>query len=329
MKKHITAPAKEEGTSSHRKSHSFFSSFSSPFIGVSAALLSAIFFSSKAVFIKLAYGYGIEPVPLLTLRMLMAAPFFLFLYLYSVLQSGVSENTLCATDYCKVFFLGLLGYYLASVFDFYALSFISAGLERMLLFVYPTFTVLLGVVLLRKRVRVKLLLSLMISYGGVVLLFVSEEREGTSEDVLLGGFLVLVSAFCYACYLFFSSSFVKKVGTIPFTSLVALSATLAVFGHFLFVSEVSDLLVVGEVYFYAFLMAVFSTVLPFLLLAEGLKRIGAEKSALIGTTGPVSTFFFASLFLNEEITFIKIAGSLLVMIGVLLITVRNGNIRRG
>jgi drug/metabolite transporter (DMT)-like permease len=67
-------------------------------------------------------------------------------------------------------------------------------------------------------------------------------------------------------------------------------------------------------------LAVVSTVIPTFLVMEGVKILGANQSAIVGSIGPASTIILGYFFLGETLSIQEGIGSLLVLIGVLLIS---------
>lgn len=275
-------------------------------------------FSTKSVFIKLAYAYDIDTISLLTLRMCFAFPFFLIFFLLRRKQI----KDLTPIIVVKVIGLGFMGYYLASWLDFSGLSYISASLERLILFTYPTFVVLISRFLFKKKITTSQLMALLLTYVGTVIIVLYNDQLSaeTYAEYYYGIALVLVSAFVYATYLVIGGTLISKVGTINFTTIAMLSATVGVLFHKAFTSSQSLFNYPVPVYKYSFIMAVLATVIPSFLISEGIKRIGASNTAIIGGAGPVSTIILAYLYLGETINAYQVAGTLLVMIGVVIIT---------
>jgi drug/metabolite transporter (DMT)-like permease len=167
------------------------------------------------------------------------------------------------------------------------------------------------------------MLSLAVSYGGIVLVFYQQMGIGGDHHVLLlGGSLVFASAATYAIYLLAGSRIVLKLGAIRFTAYTSIAACVFVIAHFMITHGPSALAVPHQVYWLALVMAVFSTVLPLWLMAEGLRRIGANQAALVGCIGPLSTIVFARIFLDEPIGAVQLVGAVLVLAGVMIISVK-------
>jgi len=287
-------------------------------IGAALVVFSAIAFSAKAIIIKLAYRHGVDAVTLLALRMAISAPFFLAVAWW--FGRGGHLAALGRGDWRAVIFLGLLGYYLASLFDFMGLQYITAALERLVLFLYPTLVVLISAVLYGRVIVGRDMAALALSYLGIALVFVNDLTT-QQENVALGAFLVALSALCYAVYLIGNGRMVKTMGSVLFASLASLVSCVAVVAHF-FVTRDAALLWTqpAPVYGLVAVMAIFSTVLPILFMSEGIRLIGSSHASMLGTVGPVATIFLGLFFLDEAITAIQLAGAALVMAGVLAIS---------
>lgn len=293
--------------------------------GAALVTVAAVAFSAKAVIIKLAYRHGVDPVTLLTLRMLISAPFFLALGLWAARGSDVVP--LKRADWKAVVILGAMGYYLASLFDFIGLQYISAALERLVLFLYPTMVLLLAAIFYKRIVTHRDLVALALSYGGIFLVF-ANDLSLQGSNVALGAFWVLLSALFYAGYLLGSGNYVQRLGSMRFACYAALVSCVLVVAHF-FVTNKPALLWAQPmpVYGLALTMALVSTVIPIVLTAEGIRRIGSSHAAMIGAVGPVATIAFGNWFLDEPITAIQIAGAALVLAGVLIISLQKTRVK--
>jgi drug/metabolite transporter (DMT)-like permease len=218
---------------------------------------------------------------------------------------------------------GLLGFYLSSYLDFIGLSYIPASLERLILFLYPTFVVLLSWLLFSTRLTTAQALSLLLSYSGVLLCVWDNLRiEGDPSSLALGVAFTLASALTYACYVVASARIVPRVGSMRFTSYASSVACGFSIAHFFVTHGAESLVVPDVVYAYAFGMGTVSTVLPILLVAEALRRLGANQVALISTSGPIATLAMAALILGERISVLQMAGAALVIAGVMLVSLR-------
>ncbi len=291
----------------------------SAYVGTALTIIGSIGFSGKPIIIKLAYQYGVDVMTLLALRMLFAFPFFLAMALYA----GRAPIALTRRDWLNVLALGFIGYYVGSYLDLAGLQHISASLGRLILYLYPTVVLLLNAVFFKQRVTRRQLLSLALSYGGIVLVFRSELAvEGPTSATLLGAGLVFASAVSYAIYLIAGARAIQKLGSMRFTAYASIAASAFVVATFLGTHGVSRLVVPGEVYGLTLVLAVASTVLPLWLMAEGLKRIGANQVSLVACIGPLATIGLAHFFLGEPVTGIQIAGAGLVLSGIVIISLR-------
>lgn len=288
--------------------------------GVIFCLLGAICFSSKAIFVKLAYREtSIEAVPLLTLRMIFALPFFV---VSAFLSSRKADNVkFTGTQWLYIAILGSLGYYASSLLDFIGLQFVSAGIERLILFIYPTMVLIISSVLLKIRISRTQWIAVVITYIGLFLAFFGEIRlDGTySHEFYYGAVMIFACAFTYAIYLVGSGSLIPVVGAAKFNSYAMSFACVAVLLHYFATSDQSLFQFPSRVYAYTLSMALFSTVIPSYLISEGIKRVGSGNASIIGSIGPVSTIIQANIFLYEPIFALQIAGTVLVLMGVLLI----------
>jgi drug/metabolite transporter (DMT)-like permease len=280
------------------------------------AVLAAAGFSMKAVFVKLAYAAApVDAVTLLAMRMGFALPLFIWLVLRT---GGVGAARLSPVDMARIWMLGCLGYYLSSLFDFYGLSYISAGLERMILYLYPTLVLLLQAWLTRQRPDRRAWQAMAICYAGLAIAFAHDLHQGgQGSHVVTGAAWVFASAVTYAMYYYGTGSLVGRVGSTRLAGLAGSASCVLVLAHFILFGEARALASLpNAVWANAALMAVFSTVLPVWWLSLAIRRMGAGQAAAIGTLGPVLTVFAAWLLLGESLSALQLAGLALVMFGV-------------
>lgn len=291
-------------------------------LGAALVLLSAIAFSSKAVMVKLAYAYHVDVETLLVLRMAFAAPIYLAIAVW-LYASGKVEH-LERRDLISLLLLGTLGGYLPMWLDFAGLAHVTAGLERIILFLYPTMVVLISAVLFSRVIVRHEVVALLLSYAGVAMAAggdVLAVGQLTTETVL-GAALIFASALTYAGYLVASGKLIPRLGVLPFTAIIMLVASVTSTGHYLSLPHpvtLTDL--PSEVYGIALLMAMVATVLPSFMLSAGIQRIGSSRAAMLGMVGPVSTIYLAYVYLGEGVGWLQLGGTVLVMAGVFALTV--------
>jgi drug/metabolite transporter (DMT)-like permease len=286
--------------------------------GALLCAIAAVAFSGKAVIIKLAYRHGVDALTLLALRMIFSAPLFVALAWWSSRRDHAEP--LSRSDLGAIAGLGLVGYYLSSYFDFLGLQYITAALERLVLFLYPTFVLLLSAIFFGRRVTARDMVAVMISYVGIGVVFMNDLRTQPG-NVIVGSLWVLLSALFYATYLMGSGRLVGRVGSLRFACYAGIVSCLGVVAHFLVTSPWH--VIVSQptpVYGLAILMAAVSTVMPIVLTSEGIRRIGASHASIVGSTGPVATIFLGYIFLGEPITSVQLTGAALVLAGVLIVS---------
>ncbi|EPK7359408.1 DMT family transporter [Kluyvera ascorbata] len=290
---------------------------SSQMAGFSLAVLAAFGFSFKAIFVKLAYQVApVDAVTLLMLRMSMSLP-LIALTALPVLRHA---KALHRRDYGLLVVLGVAGYYASAMLDFMGLQYITAGLERLILFTYPMLTILIGVFFLGKRFEKKLLLAVLLSYGGILIAFVHDLGFTTdTRAVVLGGSLVFGCAITYAIYSAGAEVAIGRMGAIRFSVLALLVSIIATQIHFFSTRPLTALHLPWQIYAYSAGMAVFSTVMPIFWLSSAIARIGAAKAVLIGLIGPILTILFSWWLLNEPLSIEQLLGTGLVVCGLLVV----------
>lgn len=280
--------------------------------GLLFAALGALGFSFKAIFIKAAYVYGVDAETLLALRMGYALPFFIAM---GIVVGRREPMTFTVRDRLMLAVLGLTGYYAASYLDFLGLQYISAALERLILFLYPTMVLFLSAIFLGKHITRRMLLPLALCYAGIALA-VGHDLHVGGRNVALGGAFVFASALSYAAYLMLSGEVVQRLGSMRVTAWATGAACALSLAQFFVLRPASNLVQPWQVHALSLAMAVFSTVLPIWFVAEAMRRIGAGPTSMIGTLGPVLTILLAALFLGEPLTWMQVAGAALVIFGV-------------
>ncbi len=288
-------------------------------LGALLAVTGIIMFSAKAIMVKLGYRYEVDALTLLLLRMIFALPFYLFI---SVREAKRTQHyQLTRKDFFSVIGLGTVGYYLASYFDFYGLQFISASLERLILFIYPTLVIVISSFALNKKPTKIQVYAIMITYLGIFIAF-ADDLKIENDGFWNGAISIFLSAFTYAVYLVGSGTLIPKLGSIRFTAYAMTVSCFMVILHYSIINSYEVLNQPWEVYALGFLMAIASTVVPSFLISEAIKRLGASNFAIYGSLGPISTILLAIIFLGERIDNYQIIGTIVVIFGVSIINLK-------
>jgi drug/metabolite transporter (DMT)-like permease len=292
--------------------------YSVAFIGFALTFLGSVLFSTKAIIVKKAFAnIEIDALSLLTLRMLFALPF----YIMVLVVTRQNDASLTARQWLQLVVVGLLGYYISSYLDFEGLRYISAGLERLILFLYPSFVVLINAVVFRQQIQKNQRIALLLTYSGIGLAYAGEFNLYHLEPgFFVGGLLIFLCSITYALYIVGSGRLIPLTGATKFTSYAMLAATAGIFIHFLMRHEASSMITVAQQHWvYGLLLGIIATVLPSYLIAGGTKRIGSNNVAIISSIGPVSTIIQAWWFLGETIHWSQLAGTVLVIAGILIL----------
>ncbi len=285
-------------------------------VGYAFALTGALLFSTKSIIIKLAYAELLDATTLLALRMGLSLPVYIIIGLLAVRdhrRTGVPLPTLAMA--LRAAAVGAVGYWIASYLDFLGLQYISAQFERLILFTYPLFVVVLGAAFFGQPMQVRILVAIAISYAGLALIF-TEKAGSTGSNVALGAGLVLVAALAFALYQLLAKPVIAVMGPRLFTCVAMSGAAIAVFGQFLVTHPLADLAMSPRVSALAAAIALGATVLPSFFLNAALHRISPQANAVIGTMSPVMTIVLAVILLGETVTATDVAGSALVLAGI-------------
>jgi drug/metabolite transporter (DMT)-like permease len=287
--------------------------------GLLLAAAGAIAFSGKAIIVKLSYLYGVDAVTVIMYRMLFALPFFIAMGLWAERQAIARENSLTRRDVIDIVGLGFVGYYLSSYLDFLGLQYITASLERLILYLNPTLVVLLGWAVYKKPIHPIRMLAMAISYSGVMLVF-SHELSFAGTNVALGGSLVFASAVSYAVYLLYSGQLVQRIGSLRLVGWATSVACVCCIAQFVVLRPLSAADVPADVLWLGLLNALACTVAPVLMVMMAIERIGAALTAQTGMIGPMSTIALGVLLLDEPLNLWIGVGTLLVVSGVFIVS---------
>jgi drug/metabolite transporter (DMT)-like permease len=283
--------------------------------GLVCACIGALAFSFKAIFIKSAYRYSVDAETLLALRMGYSLPFFVAMGVTVELKKPAKMTR---HDIGVLLLLGIVGYYAASYLDFLGLLYISAALERLILFLYPTLVLILSALFLHKPISRRMLWPLAMCYAGIVLAVTHDAQLGGNQ-ITLGCVLVFFSALAYAIYLMLSGEAIKRLGATRVTAYATGTACIFSLLQFFVLRSPSALWLPWQVHALSIAMALLSTVLPVWLMAESIRILGATQASMIATLGPVFTIVLAVLLLGESLGLMQVIGAALVIGGVWLV----------
>ena len=293
-----------------------------PFLwGVIILIFANIGFSSKAVIIKLAYRYHIDTASILAMRMLFSMPVFLIVALILFFRKDNTRLTL--KQWGAISGLGILSYYISSWLDFTGLQYLSASVERLILFTYPTIVVLISAFFLGKKITSVQKWALVLTYVGVALAFVAEKGLGEQKNIWLGSAFVFGCAITYSFYVVGTGELVHRFGSVKFSCYAMLSATIPGVLHCYAVNGLDIFGFPREVYILMIWLVIVATIIPIFLIVEGIRIVGASNSSIIGFVGPVSTILLGYIFLGEKASIMQLIGTAIVLVGVYLVSRQN------
>lgn len=287
-------------------------------LGVLLLAIANICFSGKAILVKLMYREGLDVPTVLALRMLLALPFYMAIAIY--LHQRTANVRLSLRQWLAISGLGILSYYVSSMLDFWGLHYVTASVERLVLYTYPTLVLLLSAIFFKKKITRIQLLALLLTYAGIVLAFAAEQGFSGQRDVLLGGGLVFACAFSYSFYVVLTGEYVHKVGSAKFTCYAVMAATVPALVQSWVHNGLDIFGYSFQVYHLSVWLAVVATVVPTFLIVEGIRLIGANNSGIVGFVGPVATIFLGYWFLGEPVTALQLLGTAVVLAGVFLLS---------
>jgi drug/metabolite transporter (DMT)-like permease len=285
-------------------------------IGIFLLAIGSILFSGKAILVKIAYRYDTDASTLLALRMLFSMPIYGYIA-YSVQKKADTKVLLTQKQWNLTILAGFSGYYLASLTDFMGLKYISAGMERLILFTFPTMVLILNALFFKIKITTHQYIAIFLTYLGILIAFQADLAAGKQTNIPLGSLLIFVCAFTYSIYYVLAGQLIPIIGSILFSCYSMLAASVFVLLHNFWVNGLSFLHQNPTIYLITSAIAIFTTVIPTTLIAEGIKRVGSSNGAIVGFVGPVSMIFMANLFLGEKITLLQLLGTAVVLMGVL------------
>jgi drug/metabolite transporter (DMT)-like permease len=287
-------------------------------LGILILIIANVGFSAKAVIIKLMYQYHVSTQSVVALRMLFSVPIFISV---AIFMNQREENvSLSKKELAAIGGLGILSYYISSTLDFLGLQYVSAGVERLILFTYPTIVLVLSFFIYKKKITPPQYIAVFLTYIGVAIAFISEKGLGHQTDIIKGGILIVTCAFTYALYVVLTGQLVHKVGSIKFSAYAMIAATIPCLIQSYVFDGMDIFKFSKEVYTLTIWMAIAATVIPIFLIVEGIRIVGASNSSIIGFVGPVGTIGLAYVFLGEKMSIIQLLGTAIVLIGVFLIS---------
>jgi drug/metabolite transporter (DMT)-like permease len=285
--------------------------------GLVLALSAAFLFSTKPILIKWLYGLGMTALPLMGLRLVIALPLYIIV---GVVMWGRLANKPSLRDVCNAAAIGLLGYYLASYLDLSGLEYVSAQLERLMLYAYPSMVVIIGALFFGAKVNRSIIPALILTYAGLAVMYghdLNIAPVGTDPaDITKGTLLILASALSFSLYVLFSKKSIARLGSLLFTSIAMGSATIATIVHYAIVEGAVMPDMTAQIWVGVLILAIMATVVPSFMVSEAIKRIGPAKTSVSGTIGPVMTTIMAIMFLGEPFGWLTALGMALVMLGV-------------
>lgn len=290
--------------------------------GILFALSGTALFSLKPIVIKLAYESGndeLEAITLLTLRMLFTLPFYLLIGWIMFKRHKKANKNITFKMLLGITATGACGYYLAAYLDIWGLQFISAQLERMTLFVYPTMVTVLGFIFFKQWITLNMLWATLLTYVGVAVMYYQESLlagDHTAKGMLLVG----LAAFSFAFYMVFSKGYIQQIGSRLFTSIAMLGASLFIFIHFLMNQPFESLILTSKLYLMIAIIAIPCTLVPSFLISEAIARIGPANTSIANGSGPMVTLIAAVSILGEPFSLIYLLGMGLIIWGVYLLS---------
>ena len=282
------------------------------------AIASAALFAVRPIIVKLIYAQDVDTTTLIALRMLFSVPFYLVLLIY-FLRDAERRSRLDAKKTLQIIGIGMLGYYVASYLDLVGLKTVTAQLGRMILYTFPTFVVLFGALFFAKPITKRVILSLIITYTGISVIF-GHDLNYFGSDIIVGGLFLTASAITFACYLLFAKPIIDDVGSRLFTCIALIGASIGILTHFSITHSIHDAIeITRPAFYYCVFLALFCTVIPTFFTSAAVARIGADKTGIVAMTGPIFTSIAAVNIIGEAFTIYHFLGIIFIIAGVAIL----------
>ena len=283
-------------------------------VGVGCVLISALALAFKGILAKYIFAEGVDVVTLLAVRYGLAFP--MMVLAAAALRGGFANLAMAPRDFLYAAAGGLIGYYIAGYLDFTALELIDVSVERVLLFSFPVFVLAFDAVRRRRWPPARQLVALVGAEAGIILVMGATEADIFFAN-LVGGLWAIGSAFVFAIYFMINQALGPRLGSARMAMGAVTGAVIGTTAQFVASTPMASLAMSWTAFAMIAAMALFCSVLPFLLITEGIRRVGASRSALISTVGPVSTLILAALLLGETMVPSQLAGAALVIVAIL------------
>lgn len=295
--------------------------------GTILALVGVLMFSTKSVFAKMALAVSDDFLAVLFLRVSIGFPIVLVITLITWFKHK-DEHKKFIKDYVAVFFLALLGYYISSLFDFSGLQYIEASIERIVLFLYPTFVIILSAIFLKQGISFKQILAIVVCYIGLIVVFSDKMHIENTGLFWKGVFLVIGSAFTYSIFLTASNKYIPRIGPTMFTNIALISITIAIITHYSIAGETNVIELPSRFWVVCGLMSTIGTIIPAYLFNTAIKYLGASNVSIVSSLGPIETMIMSSILLSEQILVIQIVGTIIVIFGILILKISPAEVVR-
>ena len=274
-------------------------------IGILVVFLATVFLSTKSIWAKLIYLDSLSPLNVLVCRAVLSLPFFL------IPMIRFDWNSVNKSKVFKYSFLGAILYVSSSITDFIGLLYISASLERAVLFTFPIYVFLLSSDL--SRITYSKVVLIVSTVLGLAIMF-NPTVDNHLTDTLIGISLVLLSAIFWALFIIYSKRAVSNISPTIFTSTyMCITTVLLLFGFIIDSKNFTTFLTLQtHTMIYLVFLAIFCSIIPSYLMSFGLKRINASLAAVISAMGPIVTLALDVVILNHNLALNEIIGAIIV-----------------
>jgi len=288
-------------------------------LGILWCVVGATGFAVKGVFAKLLYAQGWNFESVLCIRAFCALP-IMALWARHWIDPGALTR-LTRKDVVGFMFAGWFCYYVGAFTDFKALESITASIERVLLFTYPSIIVIMHALQWKTLPQRRTLGALTLTYCGIFLVVTGLDLSILKAN-LVGSTLVLICAFTSATYYVIGEQVALRIGSTLFT-LGALTTATAALGVHYGVSESAHIHPWTQpALVWLVCIVLFSTVIPMLAMAEGVKLLGAPRASIVSTVGPPFTILVGSITLHEMLSLAQWLGVLLIVAGIVILELK-------
>jgi drug/metabolite transporter (DMT)-like permease len=258
----------------------------------------------------------IKPFAFIVLRVGGAAIVFWVLGLF------VKGKPIEKSDYKKIIMAAFFGVGLNMLTFFKGLSYTTPISASVMMVTAPILVLIFASILLKERLILRKIIGIIIGLiGAVILIVYGSSPDADAKNMMLGNFLVFINAASYAMYLVQVKKLIAKYNPIVFVKWLYLFGLLFVLPFGLIeLTEVQWYLMPTSIYLKAGFVVLFTTCLTYLFNLFALSKLKPTTVSVFIYLQPVIASIYALIVGSDSLNTVKIIATLLIFLGVFLVT---------